>query len=258
MAAWEGGDPECEHQRPVSHHDNTYYEANKQTIPCGWRQNGGNATYRRLGKCGAAAAGIGLEPTLGEWVAEIVAVSREVWRVLRDDGTFWLNLGDAYDSGTSAKRQASNNVDVGYWQGAAIIGGNRVNAGLGAKQLMGQPWRVAQELQKPFHIADQPGNRSERVLAGLIDADGSIGYVANLRLGRTTNPVHSAYLSTKRTPLLWSVALRSLAWAIISKPAGSSDYRGIAHRRDFHHGARPASLVIRDIRDQTVAGANSL
>ena len=46
-------------------------------------------------------------------------------------GTYWLNLGDAYDSGTSAKRQASNNSDVGYWQGVAVIGGNRVNAGLG-------------------------------------------------------------------------------------------------------------------------------
>ena len=42
------------------------------------------------------AAGIGLEPTLGEWIANIVAVGREVWRVLRDDGTWWLNLGDAY------------------------------------------------------------------------------------------------------------------------------------------------------------------
>ena len=50
------------------------------------------------GHCGAKqeAVGIGLEPTLGEWVANIVAVMREVRRVLRDDGTVWLNLGDAY------------------------------------------------------------------------------------------------------------------------------------------------------------------
>ena len=52
------------------------------------------------GLCGAIqqAAGIGLEPTLGEWVQNVVAVMREVRRVLRDDGTCWLNLGDAYDS----------------------------------------------------------------------------------------------------------------------------------------------------------------
>ena len=42
------------------------------------------------GHCGAVnrPAGIGLEATLGEWVENIVAVGREVWRVLRDDGTF--------------------------------------------------------------------------------------------------------------------------------------------------------------------------
>ena len=39
--------------------------------------------------CGAIqqAAGIGLEPTMGEWVANIVSVMREIWRVLRDDGS---------------------------------------------------------------------------------------------------------------------------------------------------------------------------
>ena len=50
------------------------------------------------GHCGARqqSAGIGLEPTLEEWLANIVAVLRDVRRVLRDDGSVWLNLGDAY------------------------------------------------------------------------------------------------------------------------------------------------------------------
>src|SRR5690625_7709120 len=39
---------------------------------------------------------IGLEPTPDEFVAALVAVFREVRRVLRDDGTLWLNLGDSY------------------------------------------------------------------------------------------------------------------------------------------------------------------
>jgi hypothetical protein len=42
---------------------------------------------------------IGLESTLDEYVATMVAVFREVWRVLRDDGTVWLNLGDSYVHG---------------------------------------------------------------------------------------------------------------------------------------------------------------
>ena len=40
--------------------------------------------------------GIGMEPTLEGHIESIVAMGREVWRVLRDDGTFWLNYGDAY------------------------------------------------------------------------------------------------------------------------------------------------------------------
>src|SRR3954447_22825976 len=39
---------------------------------------------------------IGLEPTPDEFVAALVGVFREVRRVLRDDGTVWLNLGDSY------------------------------------------------------------------------------------------------------------------------------------------------------------------
>lgn len=42
---------------------------------------------------------IGLEPTPDAYVAELVGVFREVRRVLRDDGTAWLNLGDSYSGG---------------------------------------------------------------------------------------------------------------------------------------------------------------
>ena len=39
---------------------------------------------------------IGNEPTLDAYIANLVAVGREVWRVLRGDGTWWLNLSDTY------------------------------------------------------------------------------------------------------------------------------------------------------------------
>ena len=57
--------------------------------------------------------GIGNEPTLQEWVENIVAVSREVRRVLRDDGTYWLNLGDAYAANRTRQVVDSMHVDVG-------------------------------------------------------------------------------------------------------------------------------------------------
>ena len=65
---------------------------------------------------------IGIEPSPEEYVQRIVAVFREARRVLRDDGTTWLNLGDCYARSRSA------------W-------------GLKAKDLVGIPWRVAFALQ---------------------------------------------------------------------------------------------------------------
>ena len=64
-------------------------------------------------------AGIGNERTLSEHVENIVAVGREIKRVLRNDGTFWLNYGDAYASGKN----------------------------LPSKNLYGLPWRIAFALQ---------------------------------------------------------------------------------------------------------------
>ena len=81
-------------------------------------------------------AGIGLEPTLGEWVENVVEVMREVRRVLRDDGTVWLNLGDAYSGGG---RGTNTNGMHGLLP--------EKGSGLEPKNLMGQPWRVAFALQ---------------------------------------------------------------------------------------------------------------
>jgi hypothetical protein len=90
---------------------------------------------------------IGLEPTPDEFVSKLVAVFREVRRVLRDDGTLWLNLGDSYNAGTNSKRK-NGRGDVGNWHTADDTGGIRVNvASLKTKDMIGIPWRVAFALQ---------------------------------------------------------------------------------------------------------------
>lgn len=91
---------------------------------------------------------LGLEATPDEYVAKLVAVFREVRRVLRDDGTLWLNLGDSYSGYHGNSRvpddEAPSNKP-GYVENmrATSVG----IGGLKPKDLVGIPWRVAFALQ---------------------------------------------------------------------------------------------------------------
>src|SRR5690606_30385445 len=90
-ATWEGGDPECQHRVGGQVADNKARGA----IIAGVRAG---VDASRCLDCGAIRHDrqLGLEPTPEEYVANMVEVFREVRRVLRDDGTLWLNLGDSY------------------------------------------------------------------------------------------------------------------------------------------------------------------
>lgn len=82
---------------------------------------------------------IGLEQTPDEYVAEMVNVFREVWRVLKDDGTLWLNLGDSYASFRDGKAIPDT--------ARGDSSGTFVNIPIKHKDLVGIPWRVAFALQ---------------------------------------------------------------------------------------------------------------
>lgn len=86
---------------------------------------------------------IGLEESPEAYVQKMVEVFREVKRVLRDDGTLWLNLGDSYAGNNS---QASNNGRAGFGNPREKVV-NRTGEGLKTKDLIGIPWRVAFALQ---------------------------------------------------------------------------------------------------------------
>ena len=89
---------------------------------------------------------IGLEPTPDEFVAAMVEVFRGVHRVLADDGTLWLNLGDTYASAWVCNRR--NVVGSGSMEnGKRENRPNRLVNGLKEKDLIGIPWRVAFALQ---------------------------------------------------------------------------------------------------------------
>ena len=100
----------------------------------------------RYCECGAWCGSLGAEPTMALYIEHIVEVLREVRRVLRKDGTLWLNMGDSY-------------ARIGGEPG----GGNRLllhmegtqkrmtsiphGSSLKPKDLVGMPWRVALALQ---------------------------------------------------------------------------------------------------------------
>ncbi len=96
---------------------------------------------------------IGLEPTPDEFVQALVEVFREVRRVLRDDGTLWLNLGDSYAGSWGAQGHGPSNTTamarhaVNNHPKRAQQTGTVRQAGVKPKDLYGIPWRVAFALQ---------------------------------------------------------------------------------------------------------------
>lgn len=89
---------------------------------------------------------IGNEPDPREYVERLVAVFAEVHRVLRDDGTLWLNIGDTY-SNDGKWGGSSGGKHIAKLHGKTGIGRNKTRTGLPPKSLVGIPWRVAFALQ---------------------------------------------------------------------------------------------------------------
>jgi DNA modification methylase len=103
--------------------------------------------YFGLRDYGGGDSEIGQEDTVNGYVQKMVEVFREVRRILRDDGTLWLNLGDSY---MAAKNVAPPPQTIGGQRGmpSDFVPGNRKDQkGLKTKDLIGIPWRVAFALQ---------------------------------------------------------------------------------------------------------------
>ena len=91
---------------------------------------------------------IGLESALDAYVETMVAVGRELWRVLKPSGTFWLNLGDCYATGAGkVGARPGGGAQGDNWQGAMTSPNRMPQRGLKPKDLCGVPWRVAFALQ---------------------------------------------------------------------------------------------------------------
>jgi len=156
-ATWIGGDVECSHVVGGQVNQSKDKDTSRSDVYSSGVRPDVDAGQCR--KCGAIRqdAQLGLEPTPEEYVANMVAVFREVWRVLRDDGTLWLNLGDSYaasvkggnNNGEGASTLTSGarpHVRAAYNDGRGRKQ-HKVDTGLKPKDLVGIPWRLAFALQ---------------------------------------------------------------------------------------------------------------
>jgi site-specific DNA-methyltransferase (cytosine-N4-specific) len=151
---WEGGDPACDH---VKAGREQHMAALGERMGCGGGakvSEAGLEPYRSVcGKCGAIRTDsqIGLEPTPQEFVQALLDVFAGVWRILRDDGTCWVNLGSSYaNTGNSNPTMRKSTLgkkpdEKGCHlpQPVKAIGG-----GFKAKDLIPIPWMFAIAMQQ--------------------------------------------------------------------------------------------------------------
>lgn len=151
-ATWEGGEAGCDHQGPPKR-TQAGFNVRYFGVEYAEDKQGELRTpfHDVCGKCGARRidAQLGLERMPEEYVEKLVAVFREVRRVLREDGVAFVNLGDSYASvpglnnSNLAKWAKENARGGGHRAGGEDTPRHRVPPGLKPKDLVGIPWRVA-------------------------------------------------------------------------------------------------------------------
>ena len=146
-ATWVGGAENCDHSsaKEASRYD---YSLKTSPIQNGSRKGTDAPKWKKeCPDCGAVKidSQIGLEDTPEAYVAKMVEVFREIKRVLKKDGTVWLNLGDSYAS------SPTGSDPTGYCGNSKKAEGvrrqSKVVGNLKPKDLVGIPWRVALALQ---------------------------------------------------------------------------------------------------------------
>lgn len=147
---WIGGESECEHRVRENHNaaGTSTLQGGKKTV-----HHAQEGFREECPRCGAIRVDvqIGLEKTPEAYAAALVDVFREVKRVLRSDGTLWLNLGDSY-----AASGKGGNPEHSQWSGFVGSAGRESSAktngsngrpkpplGMKPKDLVGIPWMVA-------------------------------------------------------------------------------------------------------------------
>ena len=145
---WVGGDPQCPHYRTSKVSDSTT-TGHSRMAEVG--EAVGDAIYKSVCPlCGAVREDkqIGLEESPEVYIQRLVDVFREVKRVLKDDGTLWVNIGDSYNSTASgnhdnwSEKQSSNNGSLSQTYSKHLVDNCK------QKDLIGIPWMLAFALRQ--------------------------------------------------------------------------------------------------------------
>jgi DNA modification methylase len=141
--SWQGGDdPLCTHSTGRGTNVKQTKHPNADNYPASAPHRGGDSS--KCSRCGAIRIDdqIGLESTPTTYVEKLVDVFHEVYRILKEDGTLWLNLGDSYSNDTKWGGNSGGKHAKGL-HGATGIGRGRRETGLKPKDMIGIPWSVA-------------------------------------------------------------------------------------------------------------------
>ena len=152
-ANWTGGDESCEHIKDSSKTKKFGNDEFNKNRPSREATKLPGYYYKDLCEsCGAIFEDnqIGLEQSPDDFIEQLCVVFDEVWRVLKDDGTIWVNLGDSYSAMRDSKASPDSlRTGEGTRVGSAANRNpeNLRKAGLKHKDLVGIPWRFAFAMQ---------------------------------------------------------------------------------------------------------------
>lgn len=145
---WVGGDPNCPHRRVSKYSPNTITGHGQEELA----GNVGDAIYKTVCPlCGAVRIDkqIGLEETPEDYIKRLTDVFHEVKRVLKKDGTLWVNIGDTYNNSSYHKDEKSNGygkqgTNKGTYE--SVVERPKVK-NCKPKDLIGIPWMLAFSLR---------------------------------------------------------------------------------------------------------------
>lgn len=125
---------------------------------------------------------LGLEKAPEEFIANMVKVFREAKRVLRDDGTLWVNIGDSYAGGgkkrTKQQATAKSTIEGGLaGQYQSLVQQSKIVGDIKAKDLVGIPWMLAFALRQPYVQWEIKTEADRAWMAGIVDGEGCITIV---------------------------------------------------------------------------------